>query len=117
MSIIGNMKNQKSLSLSASAKSALDVLGQLIKAARLERGMSQVELAERVGVSRHTVMAIEKADPKVAIGVVLESATVLGLPLLAEDTQSLNKLAGTVAHLATLLPARSTRKHELNDDF
>jgi len=111
------MPNQKSLSLSVAAKSALAVLGQLIKAARLERGMSQVDLAERVGVSRHTIMAIEKADPKVAIGAVLEAAAVLGLPLLAEDTRSLNKLAGTVAHLATLLPARSTRKPELDDDF
>lgn len=108
---------KNTLSLSAVSKTALGVLGQLIKAARLERGMSQVELAERVGVSRHTIMAIEKSDPRVAIGAVLESAAVLGVPLLAEDTAGLNKLAGTVACLATLLPARSKRKTALNDDF
>jgi len=62
-------------------------------------------------------MAIEKADPKVSIGAVLETATVLGIPLLADDDRGLNKLAGTVANLATLLPARSTRKTVLNDDF
>ena len=111
------MNTLKSLFLSATTKTALGVLGQLIKGARLERSMSQVELAERIGVSRHTVMAIEKADPKVAIGAVLEAATILGVPLLADDTQGLNKLAGTVANLATLLPARSKRKVVLNDDF
>jgi len=109
--------NKNTVSFSAKSKAAQSVLGQLIRAARLERGMSQAELEERVGVSRHTIMAIEKADPKVAIGAVLEAATVLGIPLLADDTQGLNKLAGTVANLATLLPARSTRKTVLNDDF
>lgn len=104
-------------SFSAKSRVALGVLGQVIKAARQERGMRQTELAERVGVSRHTIMAIEKADPKVGIGVVLEAATVLGVPLLADDTAGLNKLAGTVANLVTLLPARSKRKITLNDDF
>lgn len=109
--------NRKSHSFSAKSRAAQSVLGQLVRAARLERGMAQAELAERVGVSRHTIMAIEKADPKVAIGVVLEAATVLGIPLLADDAHGLNKLAGTVANIATLLPARSTRKTVLNDDF
>jgi len=104
-------------SLSVTTKTVLDVLAQLIKGARLERGMSQAELAERIGVSRHTVMSIEKADPKVAIGAVMEAAAIVGVPLLADDTQGLNKLAGTVANLARLLPARSKRKIVLNDDF
>jgi len=90
----------------------------MIKAARLERGMSQLELADRVGVSRHTIMAIEKSDSKVAVGAVLESAAVLGIPILAEDTEGLNKLAGAVANLTQLLPARiRKRKVELDDDF
>ncbi len=110
------MRNCK-LALSTTSKTVLSVLGQLIRVARQERGMRQTELAERVGVSRHTIMAIEKADPKVAIGAVLEAAAVLGVPLLAEDTQGLNKLAGTVANFATLLPARSKRKVVLDDDF
>lgn len=95
----------------------MGLLGQMIKAARLERGMSQLELAARVGVSRHTIMAIEKADSKVAIGAVLESAAVLGIPLLADNAEGIDKLAGAVANLTTLLPARSKRKVKLNDDF
>ncbi len=79
--------------------------------------MRQTELAERVGVSRHTIMAIEKADPKVAIGAVLEAAAVLGVPLLADDTEGLSKLSSTVASLTTFLPARTKRKRVLNDDF
>ncbi len=108
---------KNTLSLSVISQTALGVLGQLIKVARLERRLSQVELAERVGVSRHTIIAIEKADPRVAIGAVLETAAVLGVPLLAEDTAGLNKLVNTVASLTTLLPARSKRKTQLNDDF
>lgn len=107
---------QKALILSATTKRVLKTLAQLTKAARLERGMSQVELAERIGVSRQTVIAIEKADTKVAIGAVLEAAVVLGIPLLAEDSEGLNKLTGTVAGLATLLPARGKRKKVILDD-
>lgn len=107
---------QKTLILSATTKRVLKTLAQLIKAARLERGMSQVELAERIGVSRQTVIAIEKADTKVAIGAVLEAAVVLGIPLLAEDSEGLVKLAGTVAGLTALLPARSKRKKVILDD-
>ncbi len=96
----------------------MGLLAQMIRAARLERGMSQLELAERVGVSRHTIMAIEKADDRVAIGAVLECAAVLGIPMLAEDKEGLNKLAGAVANLTQLLPLRGgKRKVELDDDF
>ena len=109
---------QKPLSLSSSTLSVLKTLGAMIKAARLERGMSQAELSQRLGMSRYTVIALEKGEPKVGVGTVFEAATIVGIPLLAGDQRELNKLATTVANLASLLPERSRRKKvALDDDF
>ena len=97
---------------------ALALFGALLRAARIERGMSQAQLAERLGVSRHTVIALEQGSPKVAIGTAFEAAVILGIPLLAADEQGVAKLAGTLAALATVLPARAGRKSAaLNDEF
>lgn len=115
--IIHIMKKE-SLTLSSSTLSVLKTLGTMIKAARLERGMSQAELSRRLGVSRYTVIAIEKGDPKVGVGTVFEAATIVGIPLLADDQRALNKLATTVANLTSILPERGRRKKvALQDDF
>ena len=88
----------------------------MIKLARLERGMTQTMLAQRINISRYSVIAIEKGDPKVAVGVVFEAAAIVGVPLLAEDKQGLQKLEHTVASFNALLPKRIRRKNEPIDD-
>ena len=104
--------------LSGSTLSVLKTLGAMLKAARLERGMSQAELNRRLGVSRYTVIAFEKGEPKVGVGTVFEAATIVGIPLLASDQRALNKLTTTVANLASILPERGRRKKViLEDDF
>ena len=111
------MKN-KSLPLSSSTLSVLKTLAAMIKASRLERGMSQIEMSRRLGVSRYTVIAVEKGDPGVGVGTVFEAATIVGIPLLADDQHELTKLASTVAGLASVLPERGRRKKvTLEDDF
>ncbi len=106
------------LPLSSSTLSVLKTLGAMIKAARLERGMSQAELSRRLGVSRYTVIALEKGDPKVCVGTVFEAATIAGIPLLADDQRALSELATTVANLTSILPERGRRKKvALQDDF
>lgn len=104
--------------LSTGTVSVLKTLGAMIKAARLERGMSQAELSQRLGVSRYTVIALEKGDPKVSVGSVFEAATIVGIPLLAADQRELGRLATTVANLTSVLPERARRKKvTLDDDF
>jgi DNA-binding XRE family transcriptional regulator len=104
--------------ISAHAQHALAVFGRLLRTARVERNMSQAQLAERLGVSRHTVIALEKGKPKVGIGIAFEAAVLLGIPLLVNDERALTKLDATLAALATILPARAGRKPAaLNDDF
>ena len=113
-----HIMTKQPIPLSSSTLSVLKTLGAMIKAARLERSMSQAELSQRLGVSRHTVITLEKGDPKVSVGTVFEAATIVGIPLLAEDQHALNRLATTVANLASVLPERGRRKKvAVRDDF
>ena len=107
-----------SIPLSAPSRRVLEIYGDLLRVARADRRLTQSALAERLGVSRHTVMALEKGDPNVSFGTAVEAAAVLGIPLLAEDERHLDRLASAVASLAILLPVRVGRnRQELSDDF
>lgn len=118
MLVILYMSKRSKLHLSSHSNLALRTLANLVKTVRLEQGISQKELAERIGISRHTLMSIEKADHKVAIGAILEACTVLGIPLLAEDESQLSNLDKALANMATFLPMRSQgSKVKLDDSF
>jgi DNA-binding XRE family transcriptional regulator len=113
-----HIMTRQPLPLSSSTLSVLKTLGAMIKAARLERGMSQAELSGRLGVSRYTVIALEKGEPKVGVGTVFEATTIVGIPLLAGDKGELNKLSTMVANLTSILPERGrSKKVALKDDF
>lgn len=103
--------------LSPMTKEVLSALAAALKAARLERRMVQQDLATRLGVSRHTVMAIERGDPSVAIGTVLEAAAIVGVPLLADDRRTLAKEAQHTRTLLRFLPSRGRRSVRVDDDF
>jgi transcriptional regulator with XRE-family HTH domain len=84
---------------------AASVLGVEIARARRERRLTIDELAERAGVSRITVRAVEAGTPTVAIGTVFELATLLGIDLFGAPAQLPELLARGRDRLA-LLPAR-----------
>ena len=56
------MAKRRVVALSAT-REALGVLGTQIRAARHDRGWTAAELAERIGVSQSTVLAIENGAP------------------------------------------------------
>jgi transcriptional regulator with XRE-family HTH domain len=94
------------------------MLGKLIKSARLERNMSQSDLAARLNVSRLTIINIEKGEANVSIGTVFEAATIVGIPLLGEDDQHLKANVKTISAISSILPKRGGRKRkELDNDF
>ena len=103
-------------SLSLATRESIRVLGSALKAARLDRRMTQAELAERLGTSRFTVMAIERGDPKVGVGTVFEAAAIVGLPLVASDDRMLREQARRTHALLGLLPTRVGRKPVVTDD-
>ncbi len=104
--------------LSTHTQLVLKTLGAMVKAARLEQAYSQSDLANRLGVSRYTVIAIEKGDASVALGTMFEACTIIGIPLLAENTNSVLNLSNIVANFASILPERArTTITELDDNF
>lgn len=54
-------------------------LGQRVRVARLRRGWSVADLAEKVGVNRNTITALEHGKPGTSFGVWLSALWALGL--------------------------------------
>lgn len=73
-----NMKTKKSPIL-PSLKRRLAVLGENIRLARKRRELTTTLVAERAGISRQTLMAIEKGEDQVAMGSYASVLLSLGL--------------------------------------
>ena len=99
-------------------KDALTLLGSQVRLARKQRGMTEVELAERVGIARSTLQLIEKGNPRVDIGLVFEAAILAGVSLFVPEAQSLAPQIERLEDKLALLP-RSIRRPKgvVNDDF
>jgi transcriptional regulator with XRE-family HTH domain len=69
----------------------MQTLGENIRLARLRRDLSSEQVAERAGISRNTLIKIEKGDEGVAIGMYLRVLIVMGLQdnllLVAKDDE------------------------------
>ncbi len=74
----------------------LETVGEQIRLARLRRKFSSEIVAERAGISRPTLLSIEKGQPKVSIGHYINVLKVMGLEkdflLLAKDDELGRKL-------------------------
>lgn len=54
-------------------------LGLLLRQGRRDRGLSQQELAEKIGASRHWVMDVEKGKPTAEMGLALKALSALDM--------------------------------------
>lgn len=103
---------------------AIALLGQMIRAGRIERKITGAEIANRMGASRSLIQRIEKGDPGCSIGAVFEAAAITGVPLFETDPLSESEKNRLSAHRAVtgeilkLLPktARKSRR-AIKDDF
>jgi hypothetical protein len=78
--------------------------------------LRSVMVASSRGVSKPTMIRIERGDSKVAIGAVLEAAVLTGVPLFDPDPNvRANRRTLQQAELA-LLP-RAVRQRKVDDDF
>lgn len=57
----------------------LEKVGENIKLARKRRGLTTIQVAERAGVDRTTLVRIEKGDARVSMGAYFNVLRVLGL--------------------------------------
>jgi HTH-type transcriptional regulator / antitoxin HipB len=60
-------------------------LGRSVRLRRLEKGLSQNALAERLGVGRKWVIRLEAGNPKAELGLVLKALDALGLRASVSD--------------------------------
>ncbi len=65
--------------LPADVGQRLVALGHRIREARLHRKLRQIDLAQRTGLSRSTVEAIERGSPETAIGAYARALWVMGI--------------------------------------
>lgn len=76
---ISNIMNLRKVVLLPKAQGILSEFGENIKLARLRRKLSSAQVAKRAGISRTTLVSIEKGSSGVAMGAYLQILFVLGL--------------------------------------
>ena len=96
MYIIIDVMGKNSVVLLPPVRKVLTELGENIKLARLRRGLSGELVAERAGISRATLVNVEKGLPSVAMGIYISVLNALGLEkdilLVAKDDELGRKL-------------------------
>ncbi len=96
--------------------SALELLGRLVREARLVKAMTTVDLAARAGISRALLQRIERGDPGCSIGAVFEVATICGVPLFDPEQRQLTNQLTLHREKLALLP-KAVRVRKVKDDF
>ena len=103
--------------VSPTTAEVLSILAAAIRSGRIRRGMTVRDLAERVGVSAPTVIKVERGDPGVAIGTVLEAAKLVGVPLFDERPDVRERYNAQKRSDLALLPAAARPRRQVDDDF
>ena len=96
----------------------LNLMGHLLREARLKKALTTSELAERAGISRTLLQRIERGEPGCSIGAVFEVAAICGVPLFESDQRGIVGLLATQKEKMALLPKRIRSGHKITkDDF
>mgnify|MGYP000935732545 CR=1 FL=1 len=100
------------------AREAAKLLGLMIHNARVERGQTLAEVAERAGVSRGLAHRVEKGDMGCSIGVMFEIAALVGVRLFDADLSMLT-MHGSMEHdkLALLPKSVHQSRKAVMDEF
>jgi len=72
------MKSKKQV-LFPKHQKILEKVGENIKLARKRRGLTTIQVSERAGIDRSTLVRIEKGDGRVSLGAYFNVLRVLGL--------------------------------------
>src|SRR5947208_8195803 len=77
------MGNTKTLPIEATGR--VKELGHRLRVARTRRGMSIAEVADKAGINRNTLSALELGKPGVALGAYVTVLWALGLDKTLDD--------------------------------
>ncbi len=115
-------KSRYTAALPSGVRKSIRELGEFIACARKEKGWTQEEMARRIGVSRMTVVRMEKGAPEVAAGLYLTAAWLLGLPVLSWQSmegERGNTMTGSIlTKLKSTLPGRVKKSRgKVDNDF
>lgn len=111
---------RKKLVMTAQAADAARILGQQIRLGRHERKMTAARLAELSDVSQRTMTLIERGDPNVSLGNVLNAAAHAGVALFdITDPKTLARTRQQGEQALTLIPSnvRNRKEKSIDDDF
>lgn len=106
----------KERTYSRQAVAAAQLLGQQIKLGRKQRRWTELNLAERAGISRATLRKIEQGDMGCALGLVFEVATLVGIRLFDLDRAGIAEQIDHTQDKLTLLPQRVRAINPVVDD-
>lgn len=105
-------------SYSRQTREAVILLSILIRFTRKSRRLTATEVAERAGISRHTLRRIENGDLKSELGLFFEVATVVGVPLISPEQRTLRNEIAHGGEKLSLLPKNIHRpRRRVKDDF
>ena len=105
-------------SYSRYAREAVELLGLMIRNARIERGITVADVAERAGISRGLVHRIEKGEMGSSVGAAFEAAAIVGLRLFEAESTTLTRDLSMERDRLTLLPQSvRTATTKVKDDF
>jgi len=97
---------------------ALEMLGLMVREARLAKGMTTTDLAARANISRALLHRIERGDPGCSIGVVFEVAAICEVALFEQPPQPLRAPLFRQTPASALLPTgRRATTLRVKDDF
>ena len=107
--------SRNKLNILPSLQRLLKEMGLNIHLARLRRKFSAEMVAERAGISRNTLRAVERGDPSVALGIYASVLLCLGLEkdliLIARD----DTLGRKIQDANLPIKARAPRKFKKSD--
>lgn len=92
-------------------------LGQRIRVARIRRGWSVADLADRAGINRNTLTALELGKPGTAVGVCFTVLWALGLDKSLETVADPDTDLHGKALEASRRPTRAGRSRKTSDDY
>ncbi len=93
------------------------LLGQRIRVARVRRGLSIVELADKVGINRNTLNALELGKSGVALGVFITVLWALGLDKTLDAAADPEAESHGKTLEASRLPKRVRKQQYVKNDY